>query len=92
MQPLGRIVADDKSGSLPRLSRAPTTGCFDTMTLQAGEPGRRRSLEATIDLLAQLIGDLTARDGWQPRRLHVFGFSQGGTAALHLIAQLRWVL
>ncbi len=62
------------------------------MILQVGEPSRSRSLEATVDLLAELVNNLIARDGWQPRRLHVFGFSQGGTAALHLIAQLRWVL
>ena len=61
------------------------------MTLQAGEPSRRRSLEASVDLLAELIGNLTARDGWQPQRLHLFGFSQGGTAALHLITKLGCV-
>lgn len=44
-----------------------------------------------MDLLSELVANLVARDGWQPRRLHLFGFSQGGTAALQAVASRGWV-
>lgn len=50
----------------------------------------RTSLEATTALLAELVRRLTTVSGWPPHKLHLFGFSQGGTAALHLTRQLGW--
>lgn len=59
--------------------------------MQVGAPRRQRSLEATTKLLVQLVSNLTALDGWPPRKLHLFGFSQGGTAALHAVHMLGYV-
>ena len=58
------------------------------MRIQVGDPKRQLSLEATTKLLVELVLNLTALDGWPPRKLHLFGFSQGGTAALHAMLRL----
>ena len=42
-----------------------------------GEMRRTRSLKSTVKLLSELIRGLVA-SGWQARRIHLFGFSQGG--------------
>ena len=49
-----------------------------------GEQRRTRSLEASLKLLEQLVEALVAV-GWRHWELHLFGFSQGGTAALALM-------
>ena len=68
----------------PHLHVRPT----GTVVVQVGHPSRGRSLDATAGLLSELVANLTAHAGWDPRRLHLFGFSQGGTAALHAAAEL----
>ena len=45
-------------------------------------------MEVTTRLLADFIATLTERDGWPARKIHMFGFSQGGTAALHTVQRL----
>ena len=47
-------------------------------------------LARTRKLLEGLLKGLT-RAGWPRRRIHLFGFSQGGTAALDLAMHSRCV-
>lgn len=52
-----------------------------------GDRRREESLQATLGVLALLLQRLQALRGWLRRRIHLFGFSQGGTLALHLALQ-----
>ncbi|KAI3429303.1 hypothetical protein D9Q98_005398 [Chlorella vulgaris] len=63
------------------------TDSFDLIEGRPGEQRRVRSLDATVSALQQLLGQLRQRCGWQAHRVHVIGFSQGGTVALELARQ-----
>ncbi|KAJ1915966.1 hypothetical protein IWQ60_008264 [Tieghemiomyces parasiticus] len=53
--------------------------------LPAGHPDRIRGLKGTREWLARLISSyLCDTKGWRPEEIFLFGFSQGGTAALDL--------
>jgi predicted esterase len=59
------------------------------MQATPGEARRTSSLATTTALLLQLLEQLTGKAGWQARQIHLFGFSQGGTAALQLARQYK---
>jgi predicted esterase len=42
-----------------------------------------------VRLLEQLLEALVSQAGWQARRVHLLGFSQGGTAALELARRYK---
>ena len=54
------------------------------MQPRPGEQRRIESLQQTIALLKDLVQRLSAC-GWEHRRIHLFGFSQGGTTAIELL-------
>lgn len=60
--------------------------CRTSQCVQArpGEARRLRSLEGTLDSLQRLLRALSQHCGWAPGRVHLLGFSQGGTTALEL--------
>ena len=60
----------------------PTT--FELISGRQGEERRIRSMHSTVDALEQLISNLNVYCGWGSRKMHVFGFSQGGTVAMEL--------
>jgi predicted esterase len=49
-----------------------------------GEMRRVNSLRETIKVLQMALDSVAARAGWSRRRIHLFGFSQGGAVALEL--------
>ena len=51
---------------------------------------RISSIFATFRWLQQLVADLQSSAGWKPSHMHLFGFSQGGSAALHLALHSRY--
>lgn len=55
------------------------------------DPVRTQSLGRSADALCRLVLDLERESGCGPGRIHLFGFRQGGTAALHaaLLHQTR---
>ncbi len=55
---------------------------------RVGEMRRSQSLQTTTALLTDLVRRLNAC-GWGFRRIHVFGFSQGGTAAIEVLVTFR---
>jgi len=58
----------------------------DELKLIPGTPGEHRriqSLETTVKCIMRLLESLHAR-GWKRSRVHLFGFSQGGTVALEV--------
>lgn len=50
------------------------------------------SVWSTSRWLQQVVTDLQSSAGWRASHMHLFGFSQGGTAALHLALQHRFAL
>lgn len=44
------------------------------------------SAAETVQLMEATLQRLSATSGWARRRMHLLGFSQGGTIALHLAA------
>ena len=44
---------------------------------------------STLKWLRQVLQSLQGSNGWQPSHIHLFGFSQGGSAALHLALHCR---
>lgn len=59
-------------------------GDLQVMVGKEGEGEALRSMQASVDALEQLLESLKAHCGWQPRRVHAFGFSQGGSIAMEL--------
>ena len=59
------------------------------MQAKPGETRRTSSLATTTALLLQFLEQLTGKAGWQARQIHLFGFSQGGTAVLQLARQYK---
>lgn len=53
---------------------------------------RAASLAATLELMEATLERLSVSGGWPRRRIHLLGFSQGGTVALHLAANSWWVV
>jgi hypothetical protein len=47
------------------------------------------SAEETIGLMEATLKRLSASGGWPRQRIHLLGFSQGGTIALHLAASSK---
>ncbi|KAK3283376.1 hypothetical protein CYMTET_8924 [Cymbomonas tetramitiformis] len=58
---------------------------FELIQGVRGERRRLQSLEPTIALLQQLLQVLHEQGGWPYKRIHLFGFSQGGTVVLELV-------
>ncbi|KAK9819687.1 hypothetical protein WJX72_001109 [[Myrmecia] bisecta] len=67
--------------------------CYDEEwdEIQPSPAERRRidSLAKTRGLLMELLDKLHSQCGWPYRRMHLFGFSQGGTVALDLAKTCR---
>jgi len=57
---------------------------FNLIEGRQGEERRVRSMQSTVDALEQLLMHLNVYCGWDFRKLHLFGFSQGGTVAMAL--------
>ncbi|KAG7670686.1 hypothetical protein Ndes2526B_g00472 [Nannochloris sp. 'desiccata'] len=57
---------------------------FELIEGRQGEERRIRSMHSTIDGLEQLLMHLNVHCGWDSRKIHLFGFSQGGTVAMEL--------
>lgn len=79
-----------KQQSIPPL-RARPYGLMRCTQATAGERRRVEGLERTRMLLEGVLKGL-ARAGWPRRRIHLFGFSQGGTVALDLAKHSRRAL
>jgi predicted esterase len=60
----------------------PTT--FELIPARRGGERRIRSMESTVDALEQLLLHVYVYCGYAPRKIHLFGFSQGGTVAMQL--------
>ena len=43
-----------------------------------------RSINASVDSLQALLHTIQSQCSWEPRKVHLFGFSQGGSVALEL--------
>ncbi|KAG6819320.1 hypothetical protein H0H93_012957 [Arthromyces matolae] len=53
-----------------------------------GDLIERPNPTSALDLMEKVVQSLIERCGWQSRRIHLFGFAQGGTVALEL--GIRW--
>lgn len=57
---------------------------FELIPGQQAEKRRIRSMHSTVDALEQLLLHLHVYCGWDSRKVHLFGFSQGGTVAMEV--------
>ena len=57
---------------------------FELIEGRQGEERRIRSMHSTVDELEQLMVHLNVHCGWDSRKIHFLGFSQGGTVAMEL--------
>ncbi|KAA6426411.1 MAG: hypothetical protein FRX49_03522, partial [Trebouxia sp. A1-2] len=54
-----------------------------------GQNSSSNSVTSTFQWLQQVLAGLQGSDGWPASNTHLFGFSQGGSAALHLALHCR---
>lgn len=62
---------------------------FKTLLFHLQDDVAYKELKATRALLVSFLKNLHSKGGWPYSRMHLFGFSQGGTVALDLAAQYR---
>ncbi|TFK75647.1 hypothetical protein BDN72DRAFT_831971 [Pluteus cervinus] len=53
-----------------------------------GQPIERPNPTKALDLLSNVLEHLQTECNWSPRKIHLFGFGQGGTVAVELC--IRW--
>ena len=54
---------------------------------RAAAAARIGSAGETVKLMEATLQRLSDAGGWPRKRMHLLGFSQGGTIALHLVAR-----
>jgi len=62
---------------------------FTAADCMQGGNSRNNSVTSTFQWLQQVLAGLQGTDGWRASHTHLFGFSQGGSAALHLALHCR---
>ncbi len=75
-------------------SHAALTALEDCLTFTAahymqGKTSSSNSVTSTFQWLQQMLAGLQVSNGWRASHIHLFGFSQGGSAALHLALHCR---
>ena len=86
----GAVVQTRPAARILYSHRSQSTTQTHSPVAQAAPGERRRvqGLERTRALLQRTLHGLQ-QAGWPPRRVHLFGFSQGGTAVLDLALHCR---
>ena len=65
-------------------------GVTATGYMQDSDQSSSSTITSTLAWLQQVVVGLQGSGGWRASHMHLFGFSQGGSAALHLALHCRW--